>query len=139
MSELNRVLLVASIYRYVIVAVGFGCVCLGYRLFRLGYFEKAGELRATYGGNHFLLKQVSPGVFFAALGAGIIWLAVYRPVSVAVPVSTATAAPVSTTTAPGPPMPCPTSEERVTGQGRKSAKKEHSLQDAGEFETVKDH
>jgi hypothetical protein len=67
MSEFTKALLIANIYRYLFVA-GMAFAYMGYRLFVLGYFEKAGEFRAASGGNHILLKQVAPGVFFALFG-----------------------------------------------------------------------
>jgi hypothetical protein len=127
MNDLSRTFLVASIFRYLLIVAGVFFAYMGYRLFKLGYFEKAGELRAAYGGNHFLVKQVAPGVAFAALGAMTIGFAVVHPVTVAVPVSTTAVGPASTTAA-GQPTPCPSEEERVTGQGKQSPK-----QDTKEF------
>jgi hypothetical protein len=37
----------------------------GHRLFRIGFYERSGELRAHFGEHRLLLKAVAPGVFFA--------------------------------------------------------------------------
>lgn len=126
MNDLSRTFLIASIYRYALILAGCSFAYMGYRLFKLGYFEKAGELKASYGGKHFLLKQVAPGVFYAAFGVATIVLAVVRQVTVIRPV----VVPVSTTASEGPSInsgvmqSTPCMEERVTGQGPKSAKGE---------------
>jgi len=85
MSEFTKALLVASIFRYVLVIAGVVFAYMGYRLFILGYFEKAGELRAAFGNNHIILKQVAPGVFFALLGVATIAVGVYRGMEIKVP------------------------------------------------------
>lgn len=125
MNDLSRAFLIASIYRYALIVAGFSFALMGYRLFKLGYFEKAGELKASYGGKHFLLKQVAPGIFYAAFGVATIACAVVRQVTVirpvVVPVSAATGGPTINS---GVLQTTPCMEERVTGQGPKSAKGE---------------
>ena len=59
-------------YRIVALLVGFGFAVLGYRLFLRGVFERAGDLKAAWGDKNLILKQASPGTFFALFGAFII-------------------------------------------------------------------
>jgi len=87
MSEFNQSLLIANIYRYLLIVVG-GCFGYwGYRLFDKGYFEKGGELKAQFGGQHLFLKQVGPGVFFAFIGVLAISIGVFREINISVPSS----------------------------------------------------
>jgi hypothetical protein len=67
MSEFNQALLVANIYRYLLIIAGGFCVYWGYRLFDKGYFEKGGELKATFG-EHNLIAE-----------AGRAWRLLCRP------------------------------------------------------------
>jgi hypothetical protein len=53
---------------------------MGYRLFRLGVFEKAGEFKATWGGRQMLIKAAAPGTFFAVLGACIVTVSSWKAV-----------------------------------------------------------
>ncbi|HTT17870.1 MAG TPA: hypothetical protein VMG82_02930 [Candidatus Sulfotelmatobacter sp.] len=85
MSEFTQALLIANIYRYLLIVAGTVIVFMGYRLFDRGYFEKGGELRATWGGNHILLRQVAPGVFFAVFGLLTISVGVFRKIEISVP------------------------------------------------------
>jgi hypothetical protein len=90
---------------------------MGYRLFKLGYFEKAGELKAAYGSNHLLVKQVAPGVFFAMLGAlmvagPLIWM---KPIQISIPAPRTNTASVA---ADGGYRSSPCGEsESITGKG----------------------
>ena len=68
MTEYVQVLIVANVYRILCLLTGMVFGYLGYRLFVVGVFEKAGELKAALGDKHFTLKQVGPGVFFALFG-----------------------------------------------------------------------
>jgi hypothetical protein len=85
MSEFTKALLIANIYRYLLIVAGVAFAYMGYRLFVLGYFEKAGEFRAASGGKHILLKQVAPGVFFALFGVAAISIGVFRGIEINVP------------------------------------------------------
>jgi hypothetical protein len=85
MSEFTKAILVANVFRYFLVVAGVAFAYMGYRLFKLGYFEKAGELKAVMGEHHLLLKQVAPGVFFAALGTATIAVGAFRKVAVSTP------------------------------------------------------
>src|SRR5712691_12429589 len=67
------------LYKVTILLVGALFAVLGYRLFKLGYYEKAGELRAAWGKSHLLLKQTAPGVFFALFGAFIVMVGTWKP------------------------------------------------------------
>ena len=82
MSEFTKALLIANIYRYLLIIAGTAFMVMGYRLFVLGYFEKAGEFRAASGGKHILLKQVAPGVFFALFGVATISVGVFRGIEI---------------------------------------------------------
>jgi hypothetical protein len=66
------------VYRLTVLLCGFGSVVMGYRLFRLGVFEKAGELKANWGGNAVLLKAAAPGTFFALFGSAVIAFAIWK-------------------------------------------------------------
>lgn len=85
MSEFTKALLIANIYRYLLIVAGTTFVYMGYRLFVLGYFEKAGEFRAAAGGKHIVLKQVAPGVFFALFGILAISIGVFREIEINIP------------------------------------------------------
>lgn len=87
MSEFTEALLIVNIYRCLLIVAGMAFGYWGYRLFVLGYFEKAGEFRAAYGENHIVLRQVSPGVFFAIFGVIAIAIGVYRGIEINVPSS----------------------------------------------------
>lgn len=85
MSEFTKALLIANIYRYLLIVAGMACVYMGYRLFVLGHVEKGGELKATSGRTHIHLKQVWPGVFFALFGVAIIAVGIYRGIEINLP------------------------------------------------------
>lgn len=61
--------LVASRILTALIGLTFGY--FGYRLFCLGVYVKAGELRAAWGERHLILKQAAPGTFFALFGTVI--------------------------------------------------------------------
>jgi hypothetical protein len=65
----------------ILLAGSFFCY-LGYNLFKLGLFEKAGDLKASWGDKHLILKQASPGIFFAVFGAIIIVVSVSKDKSI---------------------------------------------------------
>ena len=85
MSDFTEALLIANIYRYVLILAGVAFAYMGYRLFVLGYFERSGELKLKFGDKHLLLKQVAPGVFFAALGVLAISVGFFRKIEITVP------------------------------------------------------
>jgi len=59
----------AALFRISIIAAGFGCVVLGYRLFVHGVMPKIGsEIDAQAGEIRLTLKNAAPGTCFAALG-----------------------------------------------------------------------
>ncbi len=84
---------------YHILITGAGCIIcyLGYKLFRVGIFEKVGDLKAAFGEQYLTLRGGAPGTFFAILGAVIILVSTWRGVTLttngAVTVSTAAGAP----------------------------------------------
>ena len=85
MSEFNQSLLIANIYRYLLIVVGGCSIYWGYRLFEKGYFERGGELKAKFGEHYLMVKQVWPGVFFAALGVLAIGVGVVRGITISIP------------------------------------------------------
>lgn len=59
----------AALFRLSIVAAGFGCVAMGYRLFVLGVMPKVGsDIGGKVGEIRLSLKNAAPGTCFAALG-----------------------------------------------------------------------
>jgi tetratricopeptide (TPR) repeat protein len=60
----------AMVFRLSIIAAGFGCVVMGYRLFVLGVMPKENsEMEATVGGDIRLsVRNAAPGTCFAVLG-----------------------------------------------------------------------
>ena len=76
---LNPILLV--LFRIVALMIGAIFVYFGYRLFKIGYFEKAGEVEAVWGEKRLILKQTAPGIFFAMFGAIVIGIGVWKPIS----------------------------------------------------------
>ena len=60
------------LYKVVALCTGTAFGYMGYRLFVLGVFEKAGDLEHIFGKEHLLLKGASPGTFFALFGCAII-------------------------------------------------------------------
>ncbi len=63
----------AALFRLAIIAAGFGCVVMGYRLFVLGVMPKEGsEIDAKAGEIRLSLKNAAPGTCFAALGVFMI-------------------------------------------------------------------
>lgn len=80
MAELPIIAL--GIYRLVTIVIGFLVIFLGYKLFRHGVFEKAGELKAAWGGSSLLIKQAAPGIFFTAFGTLIIIVSLTKGVTI---------------------------------------------------------
>jgi hypothetical protein len=73
MSDINySILIIGTVaYRISCIAAGLIIVILGYRLFRTGIYEKAGDLRAVWGNKYLTLKSAAPGTIFALFGAGV--------------------------------------------------------------------
>ena len=82
MSEYSQMILLFGVYRIAVLAVGALLVYLGYRLFVLGVYEKAGDLKASWGEKHLVLKQAAPGTFFALFGAAVISIAVWKGIHI---------------------------------------------------------
>jgi len=68
MTEFMQGVAIVVFYRTFTIACGLAVIYLGYLLFRVGVYEKAGELKAAWGDRHLTLKQAAPGTFFALLG-----------------------------------------------------------------------
>jgi hypothetical protein len=125
MSEFNQALLIANIYRYLLIIAGTFFAFWGYRLFDKGYFEKGGELKVAFGEHHLMLKQVWPGIFFAALGVLAMAIGVFRKIEISVPTA-AGSAHLEMKYKPPNDKPCePTSEsEEYEGKGNFSKRKD---------------
>jgi len=82
MTDFARVVSIIVVYRITIVVIGLGFAYLGYRLFALGLYEKAGELKAAWGESRLELKQAAPGIFFALFGAALILASLVRGVDI---------------------------------------------------------
>ena len=80
MTGFTNLALAVIAYRLAILLVGLLFAFLGYKLFRLGIYEKAGELKAAWGDRNLTLKQAAPGTFFASFGAMIVGIALFRGV-----------------------------------------------------------
>lgn len=65
-----------TIYRGLALLTGLVFGVMGYKLFVKGVFDKAGDLKAAWGERNLILKQASPGTFFALFGAAIITVTV---------------------------------------------------------------
>lgn len=76
----TTVYLAAIGYRILAIAAGFGFAFFGYRLFRLGVFERAGDLKAAWGDRKLALKQAAPGTFFAVSGVIVVCVSLWRQV-----------------------------------------------------------
>lgn len=82
MTEFVQVTIILVIYRCITVLVGLAIVYWGYRLFCVGVYEKAGDLKAAWGEGHLTLKQATPGTFFALFGAVVIAFSIWRGIHV---------------------------------------------------------
>jgi hypothetical protein len=74
----NRTNTFAFLYKLGSLAVGLIIVLLGYNLFRIGFIEAAGDLRAQSGDRSISLTHAAPGVFFALFGAFVIGVTIYK-------------------------------------------------------------
>jgi len=124
MSEFTKAMLVANIFRYLLIPAGLGVIYMGYRLFVLGYFEKSGELEAKFGPHHLIIKQAAPGVFFAVLGAFIIATGVFRRMEISVPIVAGSGTGRKAAMSDAYQIPCKddTKSEIFSGKGNPAAK-----------------
>ena len=83
MTEFTQGMLIVIAYRALAITLGFGMAYLGYKLFRVGIYEKAGELKAAWGDKNLTLKQAAPGTFFALFGAFVVIVSLFRGVDFA--------------------------------------------------------
>lgn len=95
-------------YGMVTIAAGVALCWMGYRLFRVGIYEKGGDLNASWGSKKIALKQAGPGTFFALFGAVILGLAVYKGMTISIPVSSASGAGQATSASTGNVIPAAT-------------------------------
>jgi len=82
MSEFQILVLSLSAYKLVTLLIGLVFGYFGYRLFVLGVYEKAGELKTTWGDKNLILKQASPGTFFALFGIVLIATALIKGLAI---------------------------------------------------------
>lgn len=80
MTEFMQEVVAVLSYRVVTVTCGTLIIYLGYVLFRVGIFEKAGELKGVWGDKRLVLKQGAPGTFFVVFGAIIISISIWKGV-----------------------------------------------------------
>lgn len=78
MSDFVIVNLFVLLFRTIMVLVGLAFAYLGYSLFKIGVYEKAGELKAAWGDRNLALKQAAPGTFFALFGVIVVGISVMR-------------------------------------------------------------
>jgi hypothetical protein len=79
MSPVNQALSITACLRLGCIAAGCFVTYLGFRLFKLGIYDKAGDLEGRWDGFSLTLRQVGPGVFFALFGLGLAALGFSRP------------------------------------------------------------
>ena len=72
MSDFQVLVFSLTGYKLLTLLTGLIFGSLGYKLFRVGVFEKAGELKTTWGDRSLVLKQAAPGTFFALFGVVIV-------------------------------------------------------------------
>jgi len=82
MSDTIQATLLVTVYRLTSLLIGCGIVYMGYLLFKLGVFEKAGELKAAWGDRNLALRQAAPGTFFAFFGALVIVASLAKGLSI---------------------------------------------------------
>ena len=82
MSEFLRVLLVLILYRSIAIIAGVVVTYLGYKLFVLGIYQKAGELKAGWSGKSLALRQAAPGTFFALFGTAVVVVSLWRGIDI---------------------------------------------------------
>ena len=104
MTEFILGVTVVVLYRGLTIVCGLAIVYLGFVLFRLGVYERAGELKAIWGTKNLTLKQAAPGTLFALFGASVITATVWRGVDFS-SVRTATSARLPATAASTPEVP----------------------------------
>src|ERR1700720_3527125 len=75
-------LIATTSYRLATIAAGVALCWMGYRLFKIGIYEKGGDLNAAWGSKKIVLKQAGPGTFFALFGCVVLGLAIYKGMSV---------------------------------------------------------
>lgn len=78
MSETIQAFLIVEIFRLLCVFAGVLLAYWGYRLFKVGLYEKQGELKASYGKVSLVLRQVGPGIFFALFGVALAYIGCIR-------------------------------------------------------------
>jgi hypothetical protein len=82
MSDYSWSVVSAVMYRIATIAAGLLTTWMGYELFKLGVYEKAGELKATWGSRALLVKQAAPGTFFALFGTGVMAVSVWKGIDI---------------------------------------------------------
>jgi hypothetical protein len=78
MSDFQVLVLSLISYKLATLLVGMIFGVLGYKLFRAGVYEKAGDLKAAWGNKNLVLKQAAPGTFLALFGLILITTALIK-------------------------------------------------------------
>jgi hypothetical protein len=82
MTESIQILMLLIAYRLSCLVVGLLFGYMGYSLYRTGVLEIAGDVKASWGDRHLLLKRVAPGALLAICGVLVAGSAVVRPIVV---------------------------------------------------------
>lgn len=82
LAEYSQIAFLITATKVIQVLVGLAFAYFGYRLFRHGVYEKAGDLRAAWGERYLVLKQAAPGTFFALFGAAVIAVSIWRGIEI---------------------------------------------------------
>ena len=72
MTEPTQWLIASLVYRALVLFVGAFVIYLGYRLFRLGVVEAAGDIEAVWKDRKLLLKRAAPGTILMLVGCAIV-------------------------------------------------------------------
>ena len=82
MSEFTQAILVTSGFRCIALVVGLAFGYFGYKLFAMGVFQKAGELKTVWGDRRLVLKQAAPGTFFALFGTVVVTVTLIQGIDI---------------------------------------------------------
>ena len=112
--------LIMVLYRLFTFFIALSIIWMGYRLFRLGIYEKAGELKTSWSGRSLTLRQAAPGTFFVLLGAIVLGIALHR--SFGVTVDSKQVAPTGSQAAASTPSTGKIAQQDENGKPKKDSK-----------------
>lgn len=72
-------------YKLVSLLTGLGFGYMGYRLFRAGIENAAGNLEAKSGAHALKLTRTAPGTFFALFGTAVVCVTLYQGFDIKLP------------------------------------------------------